>query len=123
MCLLNLVPLWSTDWDTEASSSISYFVLCFLGMPELNIPHLTPFCKTGLAKYFLWFFLPLEQRMLQSKPASSVDGSCQVQLLQLTQNLCCCHGILPAQPFISHPYPTSLFTWDCSRVSQAPTAL
>lgn len=62
MCLLNLVPLWSTDCDTEASSSVSYFVLCFLGMPELNIPHLTPFCKTGLAKYFLWFFLPLETK-------------------------------------------------------------
>lgn len=79
------------------------------------------FSKMGRAEYFLWLFLPLEAKCFNAKPASSVSHATAPTR---TQNFWCCPGILSAQqPFIFHPYPMSLFTWDFSWVSQAPTAL
>lgn len=104
---------WSflgADWDTKASSSVSYFIMCFLGISELSIS-LAPFSKTGVAEYFLWCFLPLETKSpsMQSLPLlwrDHVKCNCSN-----SQNFWYCHGVLSAQqPFISHTYPNRLFT-------------
>lgn len=93
--------LTGTQRHWALSPALSWASWAFLSWASHT--SLALFSKMGVAEYFLWYFLPLETKSasMQSLP-----------------------GILSAQqPFISHPYPISLFTWDFSWVSQAPTAL